>query len=149
MDPPAIVVVAFACCLGSCATQPPVAPAAGGPAAVTSAVLDPAEPAGQAAPSAGDGGSPVVTPESGAVESSVPPALPAGSVEFEDKVLPILQAKCSPCHFPGGKMYQRLPFDRQETIRFLGTDLFTRLKDEGDQATIRSFLNSPPPAPAP
>ena len=37
-------------------------------------------------------------------------------------------------------MYEKLPFDRPETIRALGTKLFTRIKDEKDQATIRAFL---------
>jgi len=38
-------------------------------------------------------------------------------------------------------MYDRLPFDRPETIRQLGPKLFTRIKDEGSQATIRRFLD--------
>ncbi len=37
-------------------------------------------------------------------------------------------------------MYDKLPFDRAETIRTLGTALFTRIKDEREQATIRAFL---------
>jgi hypothetical protein len=38
-------------------------------------------------------------------------------------------------------MYQRLPFDRPETIKTLGTKLFTRLKDESEQRLIREFLS--------
>jgi len=63
--------------------------------------------------------------------------------EFEAKVRPILENRCSPCHFPGGKMYDRLPFDRPGTIRVLGTDLFTRLHDEEERAVIRAFLGLP------
>jgi hypothetical protein len=37
-------------------------------------------------------------------------------------------------------MYQRLPFDRQETIKALGTKLFTRIKDEKERSLIREFL---------
>jgi hypothetical protein len=37
-------------------------------------------------------------------------------------------------------MYQRLPFDRPETIKTLGTKLFTRIKDEKEQQLIRDFL---------
>jgi len=60
---------------------------------------------------------------------------------FESKVRPILEARCQPCHFSGGKMYERLPFDRPETIRRLGSRrLFTRLHDEKDRAVIREFL---------
>jgi hypothetical protein len=37
-------------------------------------------------------------------------------------------------------MYERLPFDRPETIRTLGEKLFTRIKAEDEQALIRRFL---------
>jgi len=59
---------------------------------------------------------------------------------FETEVKPILERKCVPCHFAGGKMYDRLPFDRSETIVKLGERLFTRIKDEQERATIRKFL---------
>jgi len=38
-------------------------------------------------------------------------------------------------------MYDRLPFDRAETIQHLGTRLFTRIKAENEQAVIRRFLS--------
>jgi hypothetical protein len=44
------------------------------------------------------------------------------------------------CHFSGGKVYQRMPFDRSETIKTLGTKLFTRIKDENERQIIREFL---------
>jgi len=37
-------------------------------------------------------------------------------------------------------MYDRLPFDRPETIQRLGTKLFTRIKAEEELAVIRRFL---------
>jgi hypothetical protein len=40
-------------------------------------------------------------------------------------------------------MYDKLPFDQAETIRSLGTALFTRIKDETEQATISAFLSQP------
>jgi hypothetical protein len=61
-------------------------------------------------------------------------------VDFTTQVKPILQQRCQPCHFNGGTMYARLPFDRPETIKTLGTKLFTRLKDEKEQDLIRRFL---------
>ncbi|PWT88321.1 MAG: hypothetical protein C5B55_13330 [Blastocatellia bacterium] len=61
-------------------------------------------------------------------------------VDFERQVKPILQSKCMPCHFSGGKVYERLPFDKPETIRKLGTKLFTRIKDENDRRLITEFL---------
>ncbi len=38
-------------------------------------------------------------------------------------------------------MYQRLPFNRPETIKTLGTKLFTRIKDEDQRRLIREFLS--------
>jgi hypothetical protein len=62
-------------------------------------------------------------------------------VDFATQVKPILVTRCEGCHFPGGKMYQRLPFDRAETVKTLGEKLFTRLKDENDRRVIREFLS--------
>jgi len=42
--------------------------------------------------------------------------------------------------FQGGKVYDKLPFDKPETISKLGTKLFTRIKDEKEQRMIREFL---------
>jgi hypothetical protein len=61
-------------------------------------------------------------------------------VDFHTQIKPILQQRCQPCHFSGGVMYQRLPFDRPETIKTLGTKLFTRLKDEKERELIQQFL---------
>jgi hypothetical protein len=62
-------------------------------------------------------------------------------VDFTTQIRPILESRCTPCHFAGGKMYQRLPFDRPETIKTLGTKLFSRLKDENEQRLISDFLS--------
>ena len=37
-------------------------------------------------------------------------------------------------------MYERLPFDRPDTIKKLGTKLFTRIHDENHRRLIRDFL---------
>ena len=65
----------------------------------------------------------------------------APHVDFKKEVQPILEKKCSPCHFEGGVMHARLPFDKPETIAKLGTKLFSRIKDEESRATIRKFLS--------
>ena len=62
------------------------------------------------------------------------------AVSFPAEIQPILENRCQPCHFAGGKMYERLPFDKAETIVGLGDKLFTRIKDENEQRTIREFL---------
>lgn len=60
--------------------------------------------------------------------------------DFVRDVRPILEKGCQPCHFPGGKMYAKLPFDKPETIHTLGERLFTRIKKDDEQAVIRAFL---------
>ena len=67
------------------------------------------------------------------------PAAPP--VDFQRDIRPFLDAHCQPCHFTGGKMYAKLPFDRPETVVRLGTKLFTRIKDEKQRAVIRQFLD--------
>ncbi|HEX6096476.1 MAG TPA: hypothetical protein VF432_09150 [Thermoanaerobaculia bacterium] len=70
---------------------------------------------------------------------------PSGSpspqpVDFTHDVRPILERRCQPCHFPGGKMHAKLPFDKPETIDQLGERLFSRIKKDEEQAVIRAFL---------
>ena len=62
-------------------------------------------------------------------------------VDFTSQIRPLLESRCTPCHFAGGTMYERLPFDRPETIKKLGTKLFTRIKDEKEQRLIQEFLS--------
>ncbi|MEA2690799.1 MAG: hypothetical protein QOJ16_186 [Acidobacteriota bacterium] len=73
------------------------------------------------------------------------PAVPA-RVDFAKQIQPILAAKCQPCHFPGGKVYGPMPFDRAETVLRLREKLFTRIKDEAPRRTIREFLAQNPAA---
>lgn len=65
-------------------------------------------------------------------------------VDFETQLKPIFKSKCMPCHFSGGQMYERLPFDKPETIRKLGTKLFTRIKEDNDRRLIEDFLAQAP-----
>lgn len=60
--------------------------------------------------------------------------------DFAKDVRPILEQRCQPCHFEGGKMYATLPFDKPETIEKLGTKLFTRIRKDDEQKVIRAFL---------
>lgn len=64
-------------------------------------------------------------------------------VDFDTQVKPIFQSKCMPCHFSGGQMYERLPFDKPATIRQLGVKVFTRIKNEDDRRLIEAFLTQP------
>jgi|SRR5215471_15872061 len=66
---------------------------------------------------------------------------PGKKPDFDTDIKPIFQARCQPCHFQGGQVYTKLPFDKPETITRLGTKLFTRIKDEKERALIREFLD--------
>jgi hypothetical protein len=72
------------------------------------------------------------------------PSATKARVDFDTQLKPIFQSKCMPCHFSGGQMYDRLPFDKPATIRKLGTKLFTRIKDENDRRLIEDFLTQSP-----
>jgi|SRR5215831_2695870 len=66
---------------------------------------------------------------------------PGKKPDFDRDIRPIFQTRCQPCHFQGGQVYQKLPFDKPATITKLGTKLFTRIKDEKERALIREFLD--------
>ena len=78
-------------------------------------------------------------PSSATLPAKVEPA--AAKIDFATQIRPVLEARCQPCHFAGGKVYQHLPFDRQATITTLGAKLFTRIKDENERRLINSFLS--------
>ena len=91
-------------------------------------------------PAGAPSGAPPLAAPSPAASAGPSPAPAAARVEFETQIRPLLEEKCTPCHFPGGRMYDRLPFDREETIRTLGEALYTRLKDPVDVDLVRTFL---------
>ena len=61
---------------------------------------------------------------------------------FHKNVLPLLQANCNPCHFPGGKVYKKLPFDDSTTVATLGKKLNTRLKQKEQREIINGWVKS-------
>jgi len=90
-------------------------------------------------PAASDAARPASTPAPSPSVSPSPSPTPE-RIDFAKQILSMLEEKCSPCHFPGGRMYERLPFDRQETIQTLGKATLTRLRDPVDQELMRTFL---------
>jgi hypothetical protein len=72
--------------------------------------------------------------------SSPAPQPKTPPVDFATQIRPILEKRCQPCHFPGGKMYEKMPFDRPQTIHTLGEKMFARIKDPKEQAILRAFL---------
>ena len=81
-------------------------------------------------------------PRTSAFTSSAISTAEDSAANFDKTIKPILQARCQPCHFQGGKMHDKLPFDKPETITRLGTKLFGRIKDEKEQHVIREFLEA-------
>ena len=67
-------------------------------------------------------------------------ALRTDSINFKTQIQPILERNCAPCHFPGGKMYEKLPFDKGETIVNHEVTLLRRIKDEKEKALIQKFI---------
>jgi hypothetical protein len=62
------------------------------------------------------------------------------TINFSTQVQPILVKHCSPCHFPGGKLYEKLPFDKDTTIIHHVAGILKRIKNEDESTIIRSFV---------
>ena len=62
------------------------------------------------------------------------------TIDYRAQIQPILQETCSPCHFPGGKMYGTMPFDKGETIISHEAGILKRIKDEKKVALIKQFI---------
>lgn len=64
----------------------------------------------------------------------------ACSQDFITTIQPILQNNCSPCHFPGGKMYISMPFDKVETIISHDAGVTKRFRNIKEGQCIITFL---------
>jgi len=63
--------------------------------------------------------------------------------DFARDVQPMLTRTCAPCHFPGGKMYERMPFDDAGTVASNRGGVLRRLKG-GDRDTAERWLSTLP-----
>jgi hypothetical protein len=61
------------------------------------------------------------------------------SIHFTSQIQPILIKNCSPCHFTGGKMYERMPFDKDTTIVNHEAGVLKRIKGE-ENLLIKTFI---------
>jgi hypothetical protein len=52
----------------------------------------------------------------------------------------MLLARCTPCHIPGGKMYERLPFDDAQVVKSHQDGVMRRLKGD-DLETFRGWIS--------
>ena len=62
------------------------------------------------------------------------------TISFALQIQPILVNHCSPCHFAGGKLYEKLPFDKAVTIVDHEVALLRRFKDENEKVFIQKFV---------
>ncbi|MFL5809812.1 MAG: hypothetical protein ACJ749_09845 [Flavisolibacter sp.] len=63
------------------------------------------------------------------------------SIDFRTTIQPILVKNCSPCHFAGGKMYDRMPFDKGETIIKHQTGILRRIKKAEENELLKQFIS--------
>lgn len=61
------------------------------------------------------------------------------TLDFTSQVQPILVKNCSPCHFTGGKMYQKMPFDKDTTIINHETGILKRIKGD-EHVLLKTFI---------
>ncbi len=100
---------------------PPPAPAASAPPAPPAAPAPSAEPA--------------VAPAALATPAAAPEP-----VSFEASVKPLLARTCTPCHVPGGRMYERLPFDQPEVVLSHKDGVLRRMKDPENRALMERWF---------
>jgi len=113
---------AIAC--GCAGRQPVAAPAQQAP------------PAQVAAPAA----APASQPEAVATSAPQASAIATPEATFDASIKPILVQNCMPCHFPGGKMYERLPFDDPTVVRSHPEGVLRRLKDPETRLVVERWI---------
>ena len=99
----------------------------------------PSPPAELPSPSASP--APTPTPQPPPPPPTTPQALgaPGDVADFTRDVQPILARTCQPCHFPGGKMYQPMPFDDPATVAAHKDGVLRRLKGSDRTTAERWF----------
>ena len=109
-------------------------------------VADPPPPPPVASPPAPP---PAATPAPPPAIPAAPAASPAlaseAPVSFEASVKPLLARTCTPCHVPGGRMYERLPFDHADVVLAHKDSILRRLKNPDDRAVLERWLAGQPP----
>ena len=68
-----------------------------------------------------------------------PVAILRDTIDFTSQVQPILVKNCSPCHFTGGKMYEKMPFDKDTTIINHEKGILKRIKGD-EHLVLKTFI---------
>ena len=78
--------------------------------------------------------------EPAVVPEAVPAAAAATPDPFRAQIAPILAQRCAPCHNPGGKMYDKLPFDDPATVAGHPEGILKRIKDPAEHGLIERWI---------
>jgi hypothetical protein len=86
---------------------------------------------------------PAPPPEAPAPPPAAPtaPAAEPEAVSFEASVKPLLARTCTPCHVPGGRMYERLPFDQPEVVLSHKDGVLRRMKDPDNRQLMERWFS--------
>jgi hypothetical protein len=68
------------------------------------------------------------------------PAPSPEAVSFDASVKPLLARTCTPCHVPGGRMYERMPFDRPEVVFAHKEGVLRRMKNPDDRQVLERWF---------
>jgi hypothetical protein len=63
-------------------------------------------------------------------------------VTFQHDIAPLLRANCQPCHYPGGKVFKKMPFEEYRIVKKLGVKLNTRFKEAAIQNTVIQWVQT-------
>lgn len=69
------------------------------------------------------------------------PVLSVKEVDTFPEVRQMLSRNCGACHDPGGKMYDKLPFDNPEIVRSNGAGILHRLDLAADRTLLEKWLS--------
>ena len=62
-------------------------------------------------------------------------------IDFDREIRPIFIKNCSPCHFTGWKMYEKLPFDKDTTIINHSAAILKRIKNKEENSLLTKFID--------
>jgi uncharacterized membrane protein len=80
------------------------------------------------------------TPPESAPATPTATATVSDTISFAAQIQPILQTRCNPCHFPGGKMYEKMPFDQAKTILDHPEGILKRINEGEDGRLMKAFI---------
>ncbi len=64
------------------------------------------------------------------------------AIKFQTDIVPLLKSNCQPCHYPGGKMYKKLPFDDYLTVKKIGKKLNSRFNEQSQKDMVTEWVDS-------